>query len=94
MDQNEIRYFATFDDDGFPTSFFPSDVWPEAQRPVEAVEISSEQYREFLAYPGERKWLDGEVVAGVPTPPLNQRITSAPDTLFGGPTIAQVLGET
>lgn len=24
----------------------------------------------------------------------NQNITSAPDTLFGGPTIAQVLGET
>jgi hypothetical protein len=24
--------------------------------------------------------------------PLNQRITSAPDTLFGGPTIAEVLG--
>ena len=25
--------------------------------------------------------------------PTNQNITSAPDTLFGGPTIAQVLGE-
>lgn len=25
--------------------------------------------------------------------PINQNIVSAPDTLFGGPTIAQVLGE-
>jgi hypothetical protein len=88
---DDIRYFGTFDANGFPVGFFPSDVWPTP--PDDAVEITEAQWQEFMQNQGQRRWDGSDVVPGVQEPSLNQRITSAPDALFGGPTIAQVLGE-
>jgi hypothetical protein len=56
--EEDIHYFATFDPDGWPTGFYPSDVWPEP--PEGAVEISAVQYRELLQ--GNRKLVGGKVV--------------------------------
>ena len=63
----ETKYFATFDEDGWPTGFYPSDVWPEP--PEGAVEITEAQYQQLignagLAHMGE----DGEVIIDDPGP--------------------------
>lgn len=58
---------ATFDQEGFPTGFYPSDVWPTGY-PETAVEITPEQWAEFIKYQGMRKFIDGEVVEH--TPPM------------------------
>ncbi|MGK8640293.1 hypothetical protein ACRS7F_13440 [Brucella anthropi] len=58
---------ATFDDKGFPTGFYPSDVWPEGY-PDTAVDITTEQWAEFIRYQGMRKFIDGEIVEY--TPPI------------------------
>jgi hypothetical protein len=56
------RYFATFNEDGYPTGFYPDDVWPEDKRPAEAIEISAEQQRLFQTNMGYAIWQDGDVV--------------------------------
>lgn len=61
---DEISYFATFDADGYPVGFYPSDMWPEP--PDGAVEISKAQWQEFMDNPGYRKYVDGEVVEAEP----------------------------
>jgi hypothetical protein len=65
----EVLYFATFDGDGFPTGFFPDDVWPEDKRPTAAVELTEAQYIEFIEHQGQRKFVDGQVVAYTPLEP-------------------------
>ena len=64
--------FATFADDGFPTGFYSTIVVGD-DYPDEAIEITQEQWLEFVNNSGRRKWVDGEVVEYnppiEPTPP-------------------------
>lgn len=63
---NSTQIFrATFDEDGFPTAFYPSDIWPEGY-PDAAIEISFDQYRELLEFCGARRFVDGVVVVFEP----------------------------
>lgn len=59
---------AVFTEEGFPSAFYPSDIWPSGY-PDNAVEISTEAWREFLTFPGARKWENGEVVEYTPPEP-------------------------
>ena len=58
----ETKIFATFDQDGYPSGFYPEDVWPENQRPADAVEITADQYDLFMRNQGYSVWRDGDVV--------------------------------
>mgnify|MGYP001124730299 CR=1 FL=1 len=58
--------FATFEE-GFPTGFYDPTIHGE-NIPSDAVEISDEQWQEFLVNPGRRKWQDGSVVEYTPPP--------------------------
>lgn len=60
-----MRY-ATFNDNGFPTGFYSSDIHGDSV-PQEAIEIADEQWLEFIGNPGLRKMVDGEVVIVEPT---------------------------
>lgn len=51
--------FALFDAEGFPRAFYSPDVNPEI--PEDAVEITEEQWEEFISYPLARRWVDGQV---------------------------------
>lgn len=71
---------------------------PEGSKPVIATDdqglewhlTEDSQVGDWLAYVE-----GGGIIDPAPSGSnTNQNITSAPDTLFGGPTIAQVLGET
>lgn len=53
--------FATFDDDGFPTGFYSTIIVGD-EYPDGAVEITQEQWSEFVNNSGRRIWVDGEVV--------------------------------
>lgn len=64
-----MKIRATFDDDGRPIGFYPEDVWPK-NYPEDAVEITPEQYHEFLNNQGHRAYVNGEVVECEP-PNLN-----------------------
>ncbi|GEM_PF-987522 len=67
--QDEIHLpeviLATFDDEGFPTGFY-STLLHGDEFPEDAVEISNEQWLEFINNSGVRRWVDGEVVEYVP----------------------------
>ncbi|WP_157951542.1 hypothetical protein [Agrobacterium pusense] len=65
--------FATFADDGFPTGFYSTIVVGD-DYPDEAIEITQEQWLEFINNSGRRKWVDGEVVEYTP-PPSPEPIT-------------------
>ena len=62
-----MEKFALFDDAGFPIAFFTPEINVGAI-PPDAVEITEEQWREFLENPGFRKWVDGEIVVAEPSP--------------------------
>lgn len=59
---------VTVDSDGFPTAFYPSDVWPSGY-PDSAFAISREQWTDCIENQGLRKW-DGSnfVVYNPPDP--------------------------
>lgn len=59
--------YAVFREDGTPGAFYSHDIHGE-NIPADAVEISEEQWREFINNPGLRKWVDGEVVEYMPPP--------------------------
>jgi hypothetical protein len=59
---------AVFDAEGLPAAFYSRDVHGDSV-PAEAVEITDEQWQEFLDHQGLRRWLDGEVVTYDPPPP-------------------------
>lgn len=61
-------YWAKFDTDGLPLAFYVSDLWPTP--PDGVVEITQDQWREFIDTPGLRRW-DGfkVVVYDPPQPP-------------------------
>lgn len=61
MEAFTIHYFGTFDGDGNPTGFYPSDVWSDETRPAEAIEITEVQYLVLLKDENAR-WVNGEVV--------------------------------
>ncbi len=64
---------AVFNDDGLPTGFYSEDLHA-GKIPADAVEISEKQWRDFIDKPGQRKWLNGEVVAvetDQPAPTIN-----------------------
>jgi hypothetical protein len=62
-----VRIFATLNDDGTPNGFYPSDIWPTP--PESAVEISPDDWREFLDYQGQRRWDGQRVVEFTPASP-------------------------
>ncbi len=70
--------FATFADDGFPTGFYSTIVVGD-DYPDEAIEITQEQWSEFVNNSGRRIWVDGEVVEysppvqPAPPPPITRR---------------------
>ena len=59
---------AVIDDNGFPIAFYSSDIHGESF-PPETVDITDEQWLEFIENPGARKWQDGEVVEYTPPEP-------------------------
>jgi len=61
-------YRAVFDDNGFPVGFYPSDVWPSGY-PETAIEITEDQWCEFIENSGARKWQNGTVVEYIPPAP-------------------------
>ena len=59
---------AVFDDNGFPIAFYSSDIHGD-NFPAEALEITDEQWLEFIENPGARKWSNGQVVEYIPPAP-------------------------
>lgn len=76
-DDQEDKFIvrAVFTEDGFPSGFYTSDVWPIGY-PAEAIEIPETAWRDFLTYPGARKWSNGQVVEYVP--PFVEPVTIIP----------------
>lgn len=62
-----ITIRATFSDEGFPTGFYPSDIWSVGY-PETAIEITESQYSELLRNQGTRKFVNDEVVEFTPPP--------------------------
>lgn len=54
---------ALFDENGLPQGFYNTDAYDDISFiPEKAIEITEDQYREFLDNIGRRKWNNGEVV--------------------------------
>lgn len=53
-------YWAKFNDEGFPLAFYVSDIWPT--QPEDTVEITEEQWQEFINNQGLRIWNGEEVI--------------------------------
>lgn len=70
-----MKIRAVFDADGFPSAFYPEDVWPEGY-PLEAVEITEDDWHEFLNNQGLRQWKNDRVVEY--TPPFVEPVTVLP----------------
>ncbi|MCW0979426.1 hypothetical protein OK142_01275 [Agrobacterium sp. BT-220-3] len=68
-----MRKFATFNSDGFPLGFYSPEVHGD-KIPESAIEISENDWLEFVANAGSRKWLDGEI-AVVDHPEVTPTIT-------------------
>lgn len=66
--------FGAFDAEGFPLAFYSDDIHTDI--PAEAVQITDEQWSEFINNQGLRRWVNGEVVVyDPPAPePVAQRI--------------------
>jgi hypothetical protein len=67
-----MKIYALFDEEGRPKGFYPTDIHPTP--PLGAVEISVDDWQEFLDYQGVRRWDGFKVVecpqqAGLPIPP-------------------------
>lgn len=67
--------YAAFNEDGSPMAFYVSEVWGEGV-PSNAIEISDDQWTEFLKYPGARKWDNGQVIEF--NPPTHDIVKSLP----------------
>ncbi|MDR5008316.1 hypothetical protein RGK87_04750 [Agrobacterium fabacearum] len=74
-----MKIFAVFDDGGMPKGFYPEDVFGpfeiDGERnpslPLDAIEISEDQWIDLARNQGYRRFVDGEVVVVDPstTPP-------------------------
>jgi len=62
--------YAIFDEQGFPKAFYSPDIHGD-NIPKEAIEITDEQWQEFISNQGKRKWdfEKKEVVPYEPPPP-------------------------
>ncbi len=60
-----MRY-ATFDDEGFPAGFYSTQIHGGAI-PGDALKITDAQWLEFIENPGQRRWVDGEIVVVEPS---------------------------
>jgi len=67
--------YAIFDGNGLPTAFYSPDVHGD-DIPTEAIQITEDQWNEFISNNGLRKWADGEVVAYDPPPPPTPTVAS------------------
>ena len=77
--------FATFNDENFPTGFYSEEVHgarvaegalnPDCKIPVDAVEITDDQWVELCTYQGARKFIGGAVVEYTPEPVVPDRVT-------------------
>ena len=63
-----MKIKATFDEDGFPVSFFP-DIIDYKNIPDGAVDITEAQWMDFINNSGRRRWVNGKVVNYTPPPP-------------------------
>ncbi|MBA1156939.1 hypothetical protein [Microvirga mediterraneensis] len=70
---------AVFDENGLPLGFYDQSIHGDAI-PADAIEITNEQWREFIDHQGQRRFVDGEVVSYEPPPPQAppSRIYKAP----------------
>ncbi len=67
-----IKKYGIFDTEGFPTAFYSTDIHDAV--PETAIEITKEDWQEFISYPGQRKFIDGAVVVfEVPGPSIEQQ---------------------
>lgn len=66
---------AVFDQAGFPTAFYPEDAWPKGY-PTDAIEITEDDWHEFLDNQGARRWDNGQVVEY--SPPSVEPVTILP----------------
>lgn len=60
-----MKYFAMFDEVGFPTAFYCEEIHGDAV-PLGVIEISEDQWRDFIDNPGSRRWQNSQVVEYVP----------------------------
>lgn len=60
---------AVFDENGFPIAFYDGAIHGDGIPDV-AIEISREQWIDLLSNPGQRKWVDGEIIAVEPSQPV------------------------
>ncbi len=70
-----MKYFAMFDDAGFPTAFYCEEIHGE-NIPVGVIEITDEQWMQFVDNPGQRRWDNGQVVEY--SPPAVEPVTIIP----------------
>ena len=62
---------AVFDASGFPTAFYSDDIHGD-NIPAAAIEITEDQWLDFIENQGARKWKNGEVVEYTPpSPPVD-----------------------
>jgi hypothetical protein len=63
-----LKIFGVFDEDGYPEGFYTDDIYKPDQIPGGAIEITSDQWKEFLSHQGTRRFQDGKVVECAPKP--------------------------
>ncbi len=52
-----MTMYAVFDEVGLPTAFYDDEIHvAEGAIPEEAIQISNEQWQEFIDHPGQRRW--------------------------------------
>jgi len=69
-----MKIYAKFDENGFPVGFYPEDVYKE--QPEGAIEITENQWREFLENQGRRKW-NGDTVIEHTHVPTDDELAAA-----------------
>jgi len=60
-------YYALIDPDGFPTAFYCREIHGN-DIPPGTVEITADQWAEFLDNQGRRKWINGQMLEYSPQP--------------------------
>lgn len=70
-----MQYYAQFNQAGLPTAFYCDEIHGNAVPPG-AIEISGDQWREFIDNPGARMWINGDIVEY--TPPAVDPVTIPP----------------
>jgi len=72
--------YAVFDEHGFPQAFYSPDIHGD-KIPAEAIEITDEQWLEFINNQGKRRWdfEKKEVVEYVPPPPSLEELRAIVD---------------